>query len=87
MLLTEKLVAVIFAHGQRRFVFGRQTVELQALLVQVITVGNLPIELGFTRFQTFRRKREGFLDREKIGFCVKRISPCLGQARDQESEK
>lgn len=73
MLFTEKLVAVRFTFRQRGVLFDRQSVELQAFLVQVIAVGDLPIELGFTGFQTFRGIREGFINREKFRFGVERI--------------
>ncbi|MNX82536.1 hypothetical protein D3C86_1142700 [compost metagenome] len=87
LLFTEKLVAVGFAFWQRGMLPDRQSVELQAFLVQVIAVGDLPIELGFTGFQAFRGKREGFINREKFRFGVERIGSRLGQARDQESKK
>ncbi|MCY1361741.1 hypothetical protein D9M69_484190 [compost metagenome] len=66
---------------------GRQAIELQAFLIQVIAVGDLPIELGFTGFQAFRGKREGFINREEFRFGVERIGSRLGQAHDQESKK
>ena len=40
-LLAKELIAMGFTLGQRRF-FG-QAVELHALLVQVVPIGNLPI--------------------------------------------
>ncbi|MNZ59766.1 hypothetical protein D3C78_778130 [compost metagenome] len=82
LLLAEKLVAVGFTFRQRGMLRDGQSVELQAFLVQVIAVGDLPIELGFTGIQTFRGKREGFINREKFRFGVERIGSRLGQARD-----
>jgi hypothetical protein len=56
LLFTEELVAVSFALRQRWMLFSRQAIEFQALLVQVIAIGNLPEQLGFTGFQAFRVK-------------------------------
>ncbi|MNG12746.1 hypothetical protein D3C84_963800 [compost metagenome] len=53
LLFTKKLVAVGFALRQRGMLVGRQTVELQAFLIQVIAVGNLPEQLGFAGLKAF----------------------------------
>ncbi|MNG23640.1 hypothetical protein D3C84_1082700 [compost metagenome] len=71
---------------------GRQSVELQAFLIQVIAVGNLPEQLGFTGVQAFRRKNEGFADRKKIRFGIEWIAASLGytqagkQCQQQEND-
>ncbi|MNH95814.1 hypothetical protein D3C73_484660 [compost metagenome] len=87
LLFTEKLVAVGFTFRQRRVLPDRQSIELQAFLVQVVAVGDLPIELCFTGFQAFRGKGEGFINREKFRFGVERIGCRLGQARDQKGKQ
>ncbi|MNL32038.1 hypothetical protein D3C87_1538620 [compost metagenome] len=56
-------------------------------MIEVVIVGDLPIKLGFTAFETFRGENERFADGKKVRFGRERISPCLGQARDQESKK
>ena len=66
---------------------SRQTVEFQAFLIKVITVGDLPIELSFTRFKAFGREDERLFHRQKFRFGIERIGPCLGQTRDQEDKK
>ncbi|MNL04756.1 hypothetical protein D3C87_1253330 [compost metagenome] len=87
LLLTEKLVAVGFALRQCRMLIGRQTIEFQAFLIQVIAVGNLPKELGFTGFQAFRGENERFVDGQKIGFGLERIASGLGQAGEQQGDE
>ena len=68
-------------------VLSGQTIELQAFLIKVITVGDLPIELGFTRLKAFGGEDERLADGKKFGFGRERISPCLGHTRDQENKK
>jgi len=65
-----------------------QALELHALLVQVITVGNLPIQLGLATFKTFGGKGESFAHREEIGFGLKRVARRgLGQPGEQHQQK
>ena len=86
LLLAKELVAMGFTLGQHGF-FG-QAVELHALLVQVVTVGNLPKQLGFAAFKTFGGKGEGFAHREEVGFCFEGVARrCLGESREQHQQK
>jgi hypothetical protein len=67
-----------FTFRQRGMLFDRQSVELQAFLVQVIAVGNLPEQLSLTGFQAFGCEGEGFVDGKKVGFGFKWIVASLG---------
>lgn len=74
-LFSEELVAVGFALWQRRLLCSTQTVELQAFLIQVVAVGDLPEQLGFTGFQALGGENERFIDRQKIRFVSKGLFP------------
>ncbi len=86
-MLAEELVAMGFALGQHGL-FG-QAFELHALLVQVITVGNLPIQLGFTGSQALGGKGEGLAYREELGLGLERIVARrgLGQSGEQHQQE
>jgi hypothetical protein len=68
-------------------VLNGQTIELQAFLIEVIPVGDLPVELCFARFKAFGSENECLFHGQKFGFGRERISPCLGRTRDQENKK
>jgi hypothetical protein len=55
-----------------------QAIEFQAFLIKVITVGDLPEQLGFPGSEALRRKAEGFADGKKVGLGFKRITASLG---------
>ncbi|MNO82879.1 hypothetical protein D3C76_741650 [compost metagenome] len=76
-----------FALRQRGMLVGRQTVELQAFLIQVIAVGNLPEQLGFAGLKAFGGENERFVDGQEIGFGLERIAPRLGQAGKQQGDE
>ena len=89
LLFAKELIAVGFTLRQFRFVLRRQAIEFQALLVQVVAVGDLPIELGFTGLKAFGGKDEGFANGEKVGFGFKRIVAglCLSQSGKRSKNK
>ncbi|MCY1443047.1 hypothetical protein D9M71_594430 [compost metagenome] len=53
LLFAEEFITVEFPLRQRGMLVDRQTVELQALLIQVIAIGNLPEQLGFAGLKAF----------------------------------
>ncbi len=67
LLITEELVAVRLARGQRRLALGRQAVELQALLVEVIARRDLPVQARGARLLRADGQGEGLIDRQEIG--------------------
>ncbi len=83
LLVAEKLVAVGFTLRQLGFLRLGQAIELEALLIQVVPIGDLPEQLGFTGVQAFGGKHERLFHRQEIGFGLEGIGG-LGQARDQE---
>jgi hypothetical protein len=86
LLFAEELIAVGFTLGQH-WLFG-QVVELHALLVQVVTVGDLPKQLGLAGLQAFGRKGESLFYREEIGFGLKRVARrSLGEPGEQHQQK
>jgi hypothetical protein len=87
LLLTKELVTVRFAFRQDGMLVNRQTIELQAFLIKVIAVGDLPIELGFTGFKAFGGEDKRLFHRQEFRFGIERIAPCLGHTRDQEDKK
>jgi hypothetical protein len=86
-LFTEKLVAVGFAFRQRGLLFGAQAIEFQTLLIQVIAVGDLPEQLGFTGFQTFGGEHERLVDRQKLRLCIKWIVPAWARLEISRANK
>ncbi|MNR30530.1 hypothetical protein D3C85_1479920 [compost metagenome] len=67
--------------------FDSQTVEFQAFLIQVITVGDLPEQLGFARLKALGGENERFVDGQEVGFGLERIAARLGQAGEQQGDE
>ena len=63
-----------------------QAVKLEAFLVQVIGIGNLPVQAGFAGLQGFRAELEGFIGRQEVGLC-KRITRALGLSQAGETHQ
>src|SRR3546814_2544356 len=63
LLIAEKLVAVGFTFRQLRLLRLGKTVEFESLLIQVVAVGDLPEQLGFTGVQAFGGKHKGLFHR------------------------
>ena len=63
-LFTEKLIAVGFTFRECWLLFCGESIEFQAFLIQVITVSDLPEQLGFTGFQAFGRQHECLVDQK-----------------------
>ena len=82
---TKKLVIVLLTLGQGGGMRGVQTVKLEAFLIQIVVVGNLPAQPGFARWQRFAAEGERLGHRQKVDFLGKRIITGLrlAEARQQ----
>ncbi|CRW76386.1 hypothetical protein PAERUG_P63_London_25_VIM_2_03_14_00915 [Pseudomonas aeruginosa] len=91
--LAEELVAVAFAGRQLRLQGRVESVEAQALLVQVVARRDLPAQLHLAVVEALPGEAEGFLHRQEIRLrraarreqVVARLR--LGQARQQEHQE
>ena len=91
--LAEELVAVAFARRQLRLQGRVESVEAQALLVQVVARRDLPAQLHLAVVEALPGEAEGFLHRQEIRLrraarreqVVARLR--LGQARQQEHQE
>ena len=83
--VTEELVMVIQRGGELRLLFGRQAVELQALLVQVVTLLDLEVQAHLAIGLAVVSQHERLVDRQEVGFGVERVG--LQRASQQERQE
>ncbi|BCJ06085.1 hypothetical protein PRtIB026_A41370 [Pseudomonas sp. RtIB026] len=76
---------VVFGLGQRWMLLGRQAVELQALLVEVVTVLDLEMQAHLAVFQAIVGQGEGLVDRQEVRLYRKGVG--LEGAGEQECQE
>ncbi|ERO64767.1 hypothetical protein P308_22095 [Pseudomonas piscis] len=76
-----------FARRQARLLLRRQAVELQALLVQVVAVGDLPEQLGLARGQALGAEYERLAHRQEVGLDLERVVAGLRQGGEQHEQQ
>ncbi|MCY1449050.1 hypothetical protein D9M71_657700 [compost metagenome] len=63
---TKIFIAVGQGGGQLGLLLRRQAVEFQAFLVQVVAIGDLPVQAHLPRLQAFAAEHEGLVDWQEI---------------------
>ncbi len=71
--VTEEFVMVVQGSGQLRVLVDGQAIELQAFLVQVVTLFDLEEQAHLAVGLAVLGEDEGLVDRQEVGFDVERV--------------
>ena len=78
---TKELIAVLKPLGHHRLMGRIQTVELETLLIEIVTIGDFPVQASFAGRKRLGGEHKGFFNRQEIWLAegVAR-APGMGQA-------